>query len=195
MSGVEIAGFLTGALSVWLAVKQSPWTWPAGIANAIFFFVLFWRARLYGDMALQLLFFSLCALGWYRWLFGGVGHTTLRVSRLTPRGIAAYSTGGVLATALVAPYLRSVGDASPWLDAVTTVMSIEAQYLMTKKIFEHWYVWIAADAIYIWLYGERQLYLTAVLYAIFLAMCIAGLTEWRRSLRETAPLAPSSFTP
>lgn len=182
MSAVEIAGFVTGAAAVWLAVKQNPWTWPAGIANAVVFFVLFWRARLYGDMALQLLFFTLCALGWYRWLFGGAGHGTLRVSRLTGRGAIACVTAGVLATAAFAPYLRSVGDASPWLDATTTVMSVEAQYLMTKKIFEHWYVWIAADVLYIWLYAERELYLTSVLYVIFLTMCIAGLAEWRRSL-------------
>lgn len=195
MNAVEVAGFLTGALSVWLAVKQSPWTWPAGIANAIVFFVLFWRARLYGDMALQLLFFTLCALGWYRWLFGGAGHTALPVSRLTARGIIGYSTGGLIATALFAPYLRSVGDASPWLDAITTVMSVEAQYLMTKKVFEHWYVWIAADVIYIWLYLERQLYLTSGLYAIFLAMCIAGLVEWQRSLRAGAAPVHSSYTP
>ena len=189
MSAVEIAGFLTGALAVWLAVKQSPWTWPAGMANAAVFFVLFWRARLYGDMALQLLFFALCVLGWYRWLFGGAGHTQLRVSRLTPRGAIVYATGGVIVTAAFAPYLRSIGDASPWLDALTTVMSVEAQYLMTKKVFEHWYVWIAADVVYIWMYAERGLYLTGVLYVIFIGMCVAGLAEWRRSLDARTPLA------
>ena len=189
MTITEIAGFVSGALSVWLAVKQNPWTWPLGIANAIFFFVLFWRARLYGDMALQLLFFTICAVGWYRWLFGGAGHKPLAVSRLTPRGVLAYTTVSAIATVAFAPYLRSIGDASPWLDALTTVMSVEAQYLMTKKIFEHWYVWIAADVIYIWLYAERQLYLTSVLYAIFFVMCIAGLTEWRRSLHSDEPLA------
>jgi nicotinamide mononucleotide transporter len=189
MSAVEIAGFVTGALAVWLAVKQSPWTWPVGIANAIFFFVLFWRARLYGDMALQLLFFALCVLGWYRWLFGGAGHTELHVSRLSARGAIGYTTAGIIATAAFAPYLRSVGDAAPGLDALTTVMSVEAQYLMTKKIFEHWYVWIAADVLYVWLYAGRQLYLTSVLYVIFLIMCVVGLAEWRRTLQPRAPVA------
>lgn len=189
MSAVEIAGFLTGALAVWLAVKQSPWTWPVGMANAVFFFVLFWRARLYGDMTLQLLFFALCVLGSYRWLFGGAGHTELPVSRIRRRGAIVYTTAGAVATAALAPYLRSIGDASPWLDALTTVMSVEAQYLMTKKIFEHWYIWIAADLVYVWLYTERQLYLTGVLYVIFLAMCVAGLAEWRRSVEARTPLA------
>ena len=68
-------------------------------------------------------------------------------------------------------------------------MSVQAQYLMTKKILEHWYVWIAADVIYIWLYAERQLYLTSVLYGVFLVMCVVGLAEWRRSLRVGKPLA------
>ena len=44
-----------------------------GVANAVCFLVLFWQARLYGDMALQVLFIALCLLGWYRWLFGSAG--------------------------------------------------------------------------------------------------------------------------
>lgn len=184
VSGIELAGFVTGALAVWLAVKQNPWTWPMGLANATVFFVLFWRARLYGDMALQVLFFALCVLGWRRWLTGGAGHTALPVSRLTAGAAIRYAAAAAIAIAALVPYLRSIGDASPWLDGVTTVMSVEAQYMMTRKIFEHWYVWIAADVAYLWLYTEQQLYLTSVLYAVFLTMCIIGLGEWRRSLDQ-----------
>ena len=54
-----------------------------GVANAVCFLVLFWQARLYGDMALQVLFIAICLLGWYRWLFGGAGHSRLRVTHLT----------------------------------------------------------------------------------------------------------------
>ena len=86
MNLLEIAGFVTGALSVWLAVRQNPWNWPAGVANAVCFLVLFWQARLYGDMALQLLFIAICLLGWYRWLYGGEGHSRLGVRHLTVNG-------------------------------------------------------------------------------------------------------------
>jgi nicotinamide mononucleotide transporter len=177
---IEIPGFVTGAASVWLAVRQNPWNWPFGVANAIFFGVLFWQERLYGDMALQVLFFSICLLGWYRWLYGGEGHSTLHVSRITPIAALGYAVGGVVATAIFTPYLRSVGDASPLLDALTTVLSVEAQYLMTRKVMEHWLVWMVADVIYIWLYVERGLYVTGVLYVIFFAMCVAGWREWQR---------------
>jgi nicotinamide mononucleotide transporter len=180
MNALEIAGFVTGALSVWLAVRQNPWNWPFGVANAVCFLVLFWQARLYGDMALQVLFIAICLLGWYRWLFGGEGHSRLRVSHITPRAAIVYAFLGVSATAAFTPYLRSVGDASPLLDALTTVLSVEAQYLMTRKVIEHWWVWIAADVVYIWLYASRGLYLTSLLYVVFLAMCVVGLRDWLR---------------
>ncbi|HKH74718.1 MAG TPA: nicotinamide riboside transporter PnuC, partial [Vicinamibacterales bacterium] len=157
MNSLEIAGFVTGALSVWLAVRQNPWNWPFGVANAVFFLLLFLRARLYGDMALQVLFMAICLLGWYRWLFGGAGHSRLSVTRISRTGSVAYMAAGIAATAMFAPYLRSVGDAAPWLDALTTVLSVEAQYLMTRKVIEHWLIWMAADVIYIWLYASRGL--------------------------------------
>jgi nicotinamide mononucleotide transporter len=188
MNPLEIAGFVTGALSVWLAVRQSPWNWPVGVANAAFFLLLFYRARLYGDMSLQVLFIAICLLGWYRWLFGGAGHSRLGVTRISSREALAYTAAGIAATAVVTPYLRNIGDASPLLDALTTVLSVEAQYLMTRKVIEHWLVWMAADVIYVWLYAERGLYLTSVLYVVFFAMCLVGLRDWRRDL-ATAPAA------
>lgn len=184
MNILEIAGFVTGALSVWLAVRQSPWNWPFGVGNAVCFFLLFLQARLYGDMALQVLFMAICLLGWYRWLFGGEGHSRLRVTRITTGGVVAYTVAGVMATAAFTPYLRSVGDASPLLDAVTTVLSVEAQYLMTRKVIEHWLIWMTADVLYIWLYAERGLYLTSLLYVVFFAMCVAGWRDWQRDIAQ-----------
>ena len=184
MSWLEIAGFVTGALTVWLAVRQNPWNWPIGVANAVCFFILFLRARLYGDMALQVLFMAICLLGWYRWLLGGEGHSRLRVTSITNTSAVAYTAVGVAATAVFTPYLRSVGDASPLLDALTTVLSIEAQYLMTRKVIEHWLVWMAADVIYIWLYADRGLYLTSMLYVVFFAMCVAGWRDWQRDMSQ-----------
>ncbi len=189
MNPIEIAGFVTGALSVWLAVRQNPWNWPFGVANAVCFLILFWEARLYGDMALQVLFIVICLLGWYRWLFGGAGHSRLRVTRITRMGALAYAGVGAIATALFTPYLRSVGDASPLLDALTTVLSVEAQYLMTRKVIEHWWVWMAADVIYIWLYASRHLYLTSLLYVVFFAMCVIGLRDWLRDSAATQAAA------
>ena len=47
----ELAGFVTGIACVALAVAQRIETFPIGIANNVFFIVLFADARLYADMA------------------------------------------------------------------------------------------------------------------------------------------------
>jgi nicotinamide mononucleotide transporter len=61
-------------------------------------------------------------------------------------------------------------------------MSLVAQYMLGRKWLENWLVWIAADVIYVVLYGYKHLYLTALLYAIFIAMCIAGYRGWKKAM-------------
>ena len=163
-------------------MKEHILNWPIGIANNILFAVLFWRTRLFGDMGLQFVYMALGFLGWYRWLHAGA-HRAAPAIRHTPvRSVVTLALFVAAATPAMTLYLRSVRDAAPFLDAVTTVLSIAAQYMQTRKYLEHWLVWIVADVIYIGLYMVRDLQLTAVLYAVFLLMCIQGWQEWRSRL-------------
>src|SRR5215469_13450668 len=81
MSWPEILGAVTGAASVLLAVYESAWNWPVGIANNIFFLILFWHAKLYADALLQIVYIIISIFGWWNWLFGGIGHTKLLIVR------------------------------------------------------------------------------------------------------------------
>jgi nicotinamide mononucleotide transporter len=188
----EALGFVTGAWCVWLAVKQNVWNWPLGMANNIFFMVVFWKARLYASMGLQVVFLSLAVYGLYQWLRGGERHTHLRVSRVTPRTAAVLIVLALGGTVVLTRYLRSVNDVAPLLDATTTVMSVTAQFLMARKVLEHWLVWIAADVLLIWLYAGQRLYLTALLYFIFLLMCVQGRREWKASLETQQAVTPAT---
>lgn len=78
------------------------------------------------------------------------------------------------------------------MDAFTTILSLAAQYLLNRKTIENWLLWIVADVIYIWLYISRGLQLTAVLYFVFLCLCVAGFLNWRRSLKAQAGAAQTA---
>ena len=184
ISITETLGFLTGVVCVFLVVKENIWNWPVGLANNIFYVIVFWRARLFADMSLQVVYFALGILGWYRWLFGGSGKDSLNISRVSKSSLASLCIFVVAATTLLTYYLRRANDSAPFLDACTSVLSIAAQYLLTKKILENWLFWIVTDVLSVGLYLYKDLALTALLYFIFLAMCVAGLVQWHRTLRK-----------
>jgi len=173
----ELAGFITGIACVALAVAQRIETFPIGIANNVFFIVLFADARLYADMALQAVYIVLGFMGW--WVWWQRTHQPLRVTRASV-GLLVGTGVAVIATTLVlVPILREAHGAAPGWDALTTSMSLGAQLLLNLKRLETWFVWIAVDVIYVPLYFSRDLNLTAVVYLVFLALCVQGWRQWR----------------
>jgi nicotinamide mononucleotide transporter len=186
---VEILGFVSGALCVWLVARQNVWNWPIGIANNITFLILFWAAGIYADAGLQIVYLGLAAYGWWAWLRGGTEHTALTVTRTTRGQWLALGAAGVVGTAALTVLLGTVTDSTvPLPDAVTTVLSLLATWGQARKKLESWWLWIAADVVYVPLYAYKDLWLTAVLYVGFLALCVVGLRSWRASY-ATTPLA------
>jgi nicotinamide mononucleotide transporter len=183
MDWTEVLGFGTGAACVWLAARENIWSWPVGIANNIFYFVVFWGAGLYADSLLQLFYLGISIYGWVKWARGGPAHRTLpasRTSRAMAVGLVAF---GVIAAATMYLVLRHYTDSTvPAGDAITTAMSLTAQFMLGRKLVENWLVWIVVDVIYIGLYSYKALYLTAVLYAIFIVMCVVGYRRWRAGM-------------
>lgn len=183
MSWTEVAGFVTGALCVWLVVRQQVWNFPVGIANNVFFIVLFVQAGLYADAGLQVVYIGLGVLGWYWWLRGGPARGELAVRR-TPRAARPLLVVGCVAAAAVLTWVLTTWTDSTVAvaDASTTAMSLTAQLMLNRKWIGSWGVWISVDVLYVGLYAYKGLYLTAVLYLLFIALCVQGWREWRRSL-------------
>ncbi len=184
-STTEIFAFITGAICVWLLVKENIWSWPIGIANNLFYVVVFWWAKLYADMGLQFFYIAISIYGWWNWLHHPPSTTKLRVIRVGIREGTILLLSGIGATAALYWFLHRFTDSTvPLGDGLTTAMSLVAQYMLSRKHIENWYVWIAADIIYIGLYTYKQLYLTSLLYLIFMIMCIMGVVEWKKSLAK-----------
>ena len=174
---------LFGAISVFLSVRENVWSWPTAIVNVSLYILVFLRAKLYADMALQVVYIVISVYGWHQWLHGGAGRTTLPVTRGTPRLALILVTIGAVSVALLGTLLGRFTDAAlPWLDSTTTVTSLIAQWMMAKKILENWLVWVAVDVVYIGMFLFKSLALTAVLYAIFLVLSAMGYFQWKKSL-------------
>ncbi|WP_062432457.1 nicotinamide riboside transporter PnuC [Herbidospora daliensis] len=179
-SWAELLGFATGLLTVWMVARQNIWNWPLGIANVLLLGLVFLTVGLYADAALQIVYVVLGVYGWWQWAYGGVDRTALRVSRTAPAEWAWLGLAGVALTALLTAALSAYTDSSvPFWDALTTSLSLMATYGQTRKLVESWWLWIAADVVYIPLYAYKNLFLTSALYVVFLALCVMGLRAWR----------------
>lgn len=179
----EACGFVTGAVCVWLVTRGSIWNWPIGLLNNLFFAFLFWRARLFADMGLQGVYLVLGIWGWWQWLHGGKDRSRLEVThanRIEWISIALFLSFGTWG---LRELLIAVNGAAPLWDSLTTTLCLAAQYLLCRKRFENWFLWIIADIIYVPLYIHRHLPLTAVLYAGFIILCVIGLFRWRKELQ------------
>jgi nicotinamide mononucleotide transporter len=183
VSPLEIVAAIITGWCIWLATKQSLLYWPVGIVSVLLYSWIFYDAKLYADAGLQVIYFVLTLYGWYEWKMGGAGGTTLKVSR-TPRPawLALLLAGIAGSVALGFGMLRWTDNPAPWVDASTASFSIVAQVMTTRKWLENWIVWIVVDVVYVFLYIQRGLIPTAVLYAVFLVLAVKGDREWRRSL-------------
>lgn len=185
----EAWGFATGGVCVWLVVREHVANWPIGLANTIFFFVLFLQARLYADMGLQVVYFALGVYGWWNWCRGGSAGSALEIHRTSRREWLVLAAFVPLATVGMHELLLAVHGAAPFFDALTTVLSLAAQYLLCRKRLENWWFWLTADAIYVPLYVSRGMPLIAVLYVGFFVMCVVGLRQWSGAVNTRGAIA------
>ena len=193
MSPLELFAALIGAISVWLSVRQNIWSWPTAIVNVVLYAIVFYEAKLYADMGLQVIYAVLSIYGWYEWLYGGAGHTELRVSRTGARLGALLALIAAAGSALLGVFLHHSTDAAlPFMDSFLSSTSLVAQWMMTKKLLENWLVWIGVDVLYVGMFIFKGLFLTAGLYAVFLALAVKGYLDWRRSIAAQAMPMPAA---
>ncbi|MBL7979401.1 MAG: nicotinamide mononucleotide transporter [Bacteroidetes Order II. Incertae sedis bacterium] len=193
----EFIAFVFNLVCVYLNTKENVWAWPIGMVGIVFSMLLFFNFQLYGDFCLQFIFLGSSLYGWYEWLYGGEHKSILQVSRATPKlwALATAFIGiGWLSMGYFFAHIHDIWPGIPqtnvpYFDALPTMMSVVAQMMLARKIYENWHLWIMADVIYVTLFIVKELYLTALLYGLFIALCILGLREWKKSM-----ISPASVT-
>lgn len=184
-TALEAFCFSTGAVCVWLVVRENIWNFPIGILNVLGFAIVFFHAKLFADAGLQVVYFFLGCIGWVMWYRGqmksGTGSTQKQpVGRVGSVELVLLSLLALIGTVTLWLTLHNVGGSASFWDALTTCISLASQWMLNRKQLENWIGWIVADIIYIPLYLYKGLFLTSLLYAVFLAMAIVGLKEWHR---------------
>ena len=185
MTAIEIVATILGLTNVYLIVRRNIWNYPFGLAMVVLYAKIFYDYKLYSDALLQIYYVAIQLYGWWYWLRGRQPDGLITVSRLAAAQRALTVGIIVVGAAGLGWFMASKTDASvPYWDATTTVMSLVAQFLLSRRCIENWVLWIAVDVLSIGIYTYKALYLTAGLYAVFLGMATWGLLAWLRAERR-----------
>lgn len=180
MSLIEIIAVLFSFLSVVYTVKKSIWSWIWGVIGIIFYGILFFQNDLLSNMLLQFVFLAQSIYGIWNWNknYDSEGLIVEKASGFE----ISLSLSSTLLLSILLQWIFA-NSSYPIMDSTTTALSIVAYYLMSKRKIENWIFWILADIIYIYMFFLQELYLSSLLYLIFLILCIIGYKKWRNERR------------
>jgi nicotinamide mononucleotide transporter len=185
-SWIEIIAVVLAVAYLLLAIRQSISCWGAAFVSSALFVWVFFGARLYMDSVLNAFYAAMAVYGFWQWR-GRKSGGRLNVTHW-PLSRNALGAAGVVALSLLSSYfLRRFTSASfPLMDSMVTWASVFATFLVARKVYENWHWFLLIDSVSLCLCYIKGLYLTSLLFALYLVMIVIGMREWRRSL----PLAP-----
>ena len=190
MSAIETVAFLLGVINIVLLVRRSIWNYPFALAMVAIYARIFFQAKLYSDALLQIFFFAVNLYGWWQWRRSQAREGDIRVEVMSARQRIGWAAGCTVGIVLWGGLMHRFTDASyPWWDAGVAIVSIAAQIMLARRLLENWMLWIGVDIVSIGLYAAKELWLTMVLYAVFLALAIWGWMDWRGTRRSAGPAA------
>jgi len=184
---LEGLGVAAAIVYLILAIRQNILCWVfAGISTAIYVY-LFFTVRLYMESVLNVFYLAMAIYGWITWSKGRGENTDLAVT-VWPwrRHVAAILL--ILAISVVNGYLLTAyTDAKfPYIDSLTTWSAFWATFLLARKVLENWWYWLVIDVASVFIYWQRDLELTALLFVVYVIMIPFGFISWHRSMKVHA---------
>jgi nicotinamide mononucleotide transporter len=178
---LELAGWSTTLVGIWLTTRRNLLCWPITLAADVLYLVVFYQARLLSDSLLQAFFVVFTLYGWWNWWRGVRQEGEVRVVPLPVRSLVLALVTGAAGTVLLGFVARRLNAALPYLDAALTSYSLVGSWWQARKHIENWWLWIVVNLFYIGEYIYKDLWPTAVLYALLVALAVLGLRDWRRA--------------
>lgn len=181
---MDVLGAMLGLLYLYLEMKENIWMWIVGTVMPMIYIFVLYKAGIYADCGMEVYYFLAGIYGFVMWRFGRTkDRQPIKISHTTRQ---LKNTLWVVTLALwivIATFLEKMTDSTvPYIDGLSTAMSIVAMWMLSRKLIEQWWVWFAVDAISVGLYIYKGIYGRAILYSIYTVMAIYGYYVWKKKM-------------
>ncbi|MFI4866302.1 MAG: nicotinamide riboside transporter PnuC [Steroidobacterales bacterium] len=185
-SAPEALAVLLGVVYVLLILKRNRLGWIAGGLSSAIYVYLAARARLPMQSLLQAYYVVMSFYGWYNWTHAGQNEQP-RITRWPLRHHLAALTAIALLSLISAHWLALETHAAwPYMDSLTTWISLLATWMVARMKLENWLYWMSADAIMAYLFAAQGYPVTTGLFLTYFAIALIGFREWLRQYRQQA---------
>jgi nicotinamide mononucleotide transporter len=192
LSYIELFGTVLTLWSVWLVAKRRIWTWPVGMVSVVLYMLLFYQIRLYSDALEQVYYLGASVYGWYAWTRSPTADgRILNVEFSSTRWLIGWVLITLVLGFVLGAFMSNADNlfprifpepaSYPYLDALTTIMSFTAMWLLARRRIESWIYWIVVDVIAVGLYYAKAVKFVALLYVILLFLASKGLLSWMKT--------------
>jgi nicotinamide mononucleotide transporter len=192
-SGIELIAAVLAVAYLLLAIRQRLSCWFAAFVSSCLYVWVLFSARLYMESVLNAFYAVMAIYGFWQWQHGK-GGAALEVTRWSmARHVSALL--GVIALSVVSSFFlrRFTSAAWPFVDSMVAWSSVFATFLVARKVYENWHWWLIIDSVSLCLYFTRNLYVTTLLFGLYLVLIAIGMREWRRSLASTGTTHTGSY--
>jgi nicotinamide mononucleotide transporter len=182
---VEYFGVLTGLLYLYLEIQQHRMMWVVGFLTSAVYVWVFFDSAVYANMGLQLYYALISVYGFWLWRRGNDPHP--QPEAILYRHLN-WRLGALIGLALAVLFVgiffvlsRYTDSTVPVGDAFTTTVGIVATWMLARRILEHWYFWIVANGVSIYIYYSLALYPTMFLYLCYAILAYVGYSMWKKN--------------
>jgi nicotinamide mononucleotide transporter len=178
---LEQVAVLCALIYVLLISFRSQWGWLFATISSFVYIFICYIGKLYLETGLQVFYVAMAIYGWYEWsdaedeVQEGIVQWKLKTH-------AYLIIGGLFLVLITGVIVNSYTDqANPFMDAFTTIFSLVATYMVTKKVLENWLYWIVIDMVAVILYVNRGLELSGGLYLFYTIISVFGYFNWNKT--------------
>lgn len=189
---IGIVSALTGVWCVIFTGKGKRSSFIFGTINVLFYAIVSLKAKYYGEVMLNLLYYlPMNFVGWFMWKkhmneeTGEVKKTHLSLKK----GTVLYALTAV-AILLYGTVLRFIGGKLPYIDSMSTTVSVTAQILSVKRLTEQWVLWIIVDVVTVIMWGINfakggENIATLAMWSVYLINAIIMFIKWNKEAKKS----------
>ncbi len=166
---LEVFAVVFNLLYTLFYLNGNVWCYLFGIIGPLLFVLLCYRKKLYAEPVLQLFYVGFAIYGWLNW--GGEWRTEhwsfLQHLPLIITGLVVTAIGG--------HYLSKKTDAKfPYADSLVTAFGIIGMWVMVNYVHENWIYFIIINALSIYIYYKRKMFLGTLMFVLYFIMACDG---------------------